>query len=387
MAFRILQVFGAMNRGGAELRTLEMMRRMDRKRFSFDFWAVSAERGELDDEITNLGGTVYYAGRGVSRWLSLLRHLRRFKYDAIHSNVYLGSGLILAIAAMAGVPVRIAHFRTTNDGKANSLLRRAYRRSMLVLLRRYATNLLAVSEGAMAAAWGSNWKNDPRCRVIYLGVSCGSVLHEPDRLEVRQEFRLPINAIVVCHVGRVMRAKNHERLLSIFKALLQKNENFRLLIIGREDDTRLSNRLRFVARESGIHDAVVFAGLRTDVQRLVRASDIMIFPSLWEGLPGAVLEAAANGIPVLSSDIPGSLEIARHTDLVQCLSLERSDAEWADAAEKMLERGPAKCPSASPLSGTVFDSEISTGRFEECYQQSIETHHFRSSIMLKEVNG
>ncbi len=368
---RILQIFGTMNRGGAELRTVEMMRHMDRQRFRFDFWAVSSQRGDLDREIADLGGKVYYAGHGAKRWIALLGHLRRTSYDVVHSNVYFGSGLILAIAALAGVPVRIAHFRTTQDGRSNWLGRRLYRRCMRALLDRYATTLLAVSEGAMAAAWGPCWRQDRRCKVIYAGVDCRSLARPEARLEIREEFGFPADSTVVLHLGRIMTPKNHDRLLSIFAALVGRGGSYRLLMAGRQDDGDLASRLRSKAEGLGVLDKVVFAGLRTDVQRLLIGADIMIFPSVWEGMPGAVLEAAAAGIPVLSSDIPGSLEIMRHIQGVQCLSLARSDAEWASTAESMLQERQSICLTRSPVSGTVFDSEMSTKGFADLYADAI----------------
>jgi glycosyltransferase involved in cell wall biosynthesis len=81
-------------------------------------------------------------------------------------------------------------------------------------------------------------------------------------------------------------------------------------------------------------------GERTDVPRLLQAADIELFPSLWEGLPGAVLEACAAGVPVLGSDIPGMREIARHLASVRLLSLAALNEEWASAALELLREYP-----------------------------------------------
>lgn len=371
---RVLQVFGAMNRGGAELRTLEMMRRMNRQHFAFDFWAVVSERGELDNEIRRLGGEVYYAKPGWRRWLSLFHHLLKSDYEVVHSNVYYSSGFVLALAALAGVPVRIAHFRTTDDGKGNSLMRRIYRRSMRHLLNQFATTLLSVSQGTMEVAWGPKWSHDPRCKVIYGGVDCRAHVEDAQVADVRAEFGFPKDCVLVLHVGRVTLAKNHERLLAIFAALARRGDydKYRLLIAGAEHDAALGGRLRAIVRNLGVEEKVVFSGLRADVPRLLAAADIMIFPSRWEGLPGAVLEAAGTGLPVLASAIPGCLEIARHTDLVRCLPLEKPDSEWAVAAEEVLGRARRLSCTASPLAGTVFDSEISTRNFERMYVEAIQ---------------
>lgn len=154
---------------------------------------------------------------------------------------------------------------------------------------------------------------------------------------VREEFGLPEDCPLCIHVGRFFRAKNHVRLIEIFAELSRLVPDARMLLVGRtNEDEDIEEAVHNKVVERGLVDRVVLAGERTDVPRLVKASDLMLFPSLWEGLPGAVLEGGAAGIPVLSSDVPGAEEIALHLPLVECLSLNASDAEWASRAQEMI---------------------------------------------------
>ena len=73
-------------------------------------------------------------------------------------------------------------------------------------------------------------------------------------------------------------------------------------------------------------------GVRHDVPQLLEASDVLLLPSIREGLPGVVLEACASGVPVLATDLPGVREIASRLPLVRYLPLSADDAEWAAAA-------------------------------------------------------
>lgn len=381
---RVLQVFGVMNRGGAELRSLDMLRRMDRGRFTCDFWAVSSKRGELDDEIRHLGGEVYYAQPGAGRWPSLMQQLIKSHYDVVHSNVYYRSGFVLALAAMAGAPMRIAHFHTTKDEKGDSIGRRMYRRSMRHLLNRYATTVLGASEGALQANWGVGWSRTPRCQVIYGGVDCQSHVNECEAATVRTEFGFRHDCVLVLHVGRLTAAKNHERLLSIFATLARDDHRYRLVMAGAKEHV-LGDHLRVVVKRLGLEAKVVFAGVRADVPRLFAAANIMIFPSIWEGLPGAVVEAAAAGVPVVTSDIPGCVELTRYTDMVRCLPLEKSDAEWAAATKLLLPQRRSTAPQLSPLAGTVFDAEVSTRSFEQLYARALNRQTRTESV--EETNG
>ncbi|MEE8452407.1 MAG: glycosyltransferase [Thermoguttaceae bacterium] len=335
----ILHVFGRMNRGGAEMRTLELLRHIDRRRFRFHFCTLAGVRGELDDELRALGSPVHSVRHGSfgfpRRFGSLLREHR---FDVVYSHVLNYSGLILRLAAHHKVPIRAALLRSLHDGRADSLGRTTYRRLMRRWIDRYATNILAVGEGVMIGAWGPDWRADPRCEVIYNGLDV-----EPFHVEVeaevaaqtvRREFDLPPDGPLYVHVGHMRKPKNHGRLIEIFAAVRRRQADASLLLVG-HGERSVEQRLRQQAARLGLGRSVVFCGERTDVPRLLAAADAMIFPSLWEGLPGAVLEAASVGTPVLATDLPGVRDIATRLPLVRYLSLDELDWQWAAALENL----------------------------------------------------
>lgn len=353
-AIKVLHVLGRMNRGGAEMRTLELMRNLDRDRYRFEFCCLSGLPGELDGEIRSLGGVVHLIRLNIlfpSRFRKLLTHSG---FHAVHSHVHWSSGLILRFAAQAGVPQRICQFASTSDGKRAHPLRRLRNRIFKRWVEVHATDIVGVSEGALSANLGPEWSDDSRCRVIYRGIDFSRFRIRRDRPGLRSEFGFPQDAFVVAHVGRMDPPKNHDRLLRIFEQFVRVVPSAYLLLIGAVHDPIESSVRRFV-EHSGISDRVAFAGVRADVPRLLNASDLMIFPSLWEGLPGAVLEAVAAGLPVLASDLPGINEIARHLPGVRTMSLELPDEEWAAAALSFRSyRDPGICTedvfSKSPFS-------------------------------------
>jgi glycosyltransferase involved in cell wall biosynthesis len=91
--------------------------------------------------------------------------------------------------------------------------------------------------------------------------------------------------------------------------------------------------LRARIAELELEQAVLLCGERNDIPRLLTAADVMIFPSHWEGLPGAVLEACAVGMPVVASRLPSIGEIAARVEGVSCVSLAAPDEEWAAAVQ------------------------------------------------------
>lgn len=331
MTTKVLHVFGRMNRGGAEMRTLELLRHVDRSRYSHHFCVLSGLPGELDEEIVSLGGMVHLCRLDFRFPWRFRQLLRQERFDTVHANVHYSSGLILRLAAAEGVRTRVAHFRSTQDGKVRTARRRLQEWVMRGWIERHATHILAVSEAAMVSSWRHDWRSDPRCRVVYSAVDVSRFAGEPDPDGVRREFSIPEQARLVIHIGRMDPAKNHLRLVEIFRAIAQRDPMTYLLLVGRGEPATCQ-RIESWAASEGLANRIVRAGVRGDVPRLLQAADLMLFPSLWEGLPGAVIEACAAGTPVLASDLPEINEIAFHLPLVHLLPLSADDETWAHKA-------------------------------------------------------
>jgi len=287
---RVLQVVGKMAFGGAETRLLNIARSVDSSKFYFDFCVFQDDaKGIL----------------GFSRHFRQL--LRKGRYDAVHCHVHEFSGLPLWLAAKEGVPIRIIHLRTTNDVSRRGLYRFLYRRLLTGWIKKYSTRIVSVSESAMAAFMGSQWKDDCRAEVIYNGLDVRPFQIPYNRAEVLDEFDIPVSVKVVIHVGNFKPAKDHETIINIAEIVTSKKKNIYFLLVG---DGALMSHIQDLAAAKGLRRHVRFAGSRNDVPRLLLASDCFLFPSRREGLPGAVLEALAAGLPVVASDIAPIREIA-----------------------------------------------------------------------------
>jgi glycosyltransferase involved in cell wall biosynthesis len=339
-AIRILHIFGCMNRGGAEMRTLDLMRRIDREQFQMDFCSLSGNRGLLDADIRKLGGEVHYCKlRSLSFNPRFKKLLRDGQYDVVHSHVHYFSGYILWLAKRCGIPKRIAHFRNTTDTQSKSLKRRIQTSLMRRMIHKYATHILSVGEGAMQVGWRPDWQNDPRCTVIYNGLDTRPFYRQVHSGEMRANLQVPPDAPLLIHVGRMAKQKNHFRLAHIAARILSHKPSAHFLLIGRENnDTK--EQMTSIFADANVADRVHFLGVRDDVPQLLAISDLMLFPSLWEGLPGAVLEACAAGTPVLASDIPGVRELTGVFSVIKTLPLDDSDDAWAAAACSILNNPP-----------------------------------------------
>jgi glycosyltransferase involved in cell wall biosynthesis len=348
-----------MGRGGAELRTVELMRNVDRRRYQFDFCALSGQPGELDDEIRSLGGEVHLLRAGRQDFARQLQGLLRYyQYNVVHSHLHYRSGYVLRLAAGCGVPVRVAHFRNARSPRSGTPLKRFARavlspfaeryagnRTLRRWIDRHATDVLGVSRAALDSAWNPRWRTDPRCRVVYDGLEPARYAIDRDGAGVRSEFGLVDDAPLLIHVGRMTEEKNHPRLLAVMAEIARRQPAARLLIVSRTARSRREKQI-----EARVHRCidrlalgvrVAICGERTDVPRLMRSADLLLFPSKSEGLGDVVLEASAAGTPALCSDLSSIGEMAARLPGIRCLPLSKSNHTWGDVAAAMLAEPPS----------------------------------------------
>jgi glycosyltransferase involved in cell wall biosynthesis len=360
---RVLHVFGRLIRGGAELRTVELAESFRRERVRSDFLVLSGLDGTLDYRVRAAGGDVIKCPLNALFPSSLYRLLTTRRYDVVHSHVHYFSGVVLAIARLAGTPGRVAHFRTAivND-KPDTLWRRAQLAACRRLLQLNATDILAVGEGAMGRAWSTAWRSDPRCRVVYSGIP-------PERLCCPAPATSGSPAII--NVGSVQPLKNQLRLIDVLRRCLREIPDLELRLVGREvGDYGL--QVRRAAADAGLSARVHLIGEVDDPISWIAASNLMVLPSLWEGLPGAALEACALGIPVLATDLPGTRELASHFPQLTTLSLAADPETWAAAAVRLIQQGvEPRRESAERFAKSAFTVARSRETHYEIWSRSL----------------
>lgn len=360
---RVLQVVTHMERGGLESMLMNYYRHIDRTRVQFDFLVHRQERAAFDDEIESLGGKIYRLPRLVPwsrRYLNALNHFfdEHPEYKIVHVHQDCLSSVILKTAAQHHVPVRIAHSHNANqDRNLKYPIKLWYRRS----IPKYATSLFAC--GKEAGDWmfgGASYQ------IINNAIDAAAYTYTPaKRAEARQALGLA-DELTVGHVGRFNPQKNHPFLLEIFAALLKKEPDAILLLVGGGENMP---KIQDKARALGISEHVRFLGVRSDVAELMQAMDVFVFPSLYEGLPVTMVEAQAAGLPCLISDkVPPECILTE--GLVDVLPLSESPETWA---EKILEkRELPRTDRRAEIAAHGFDITTEAAKLEKFYLEATE---------------
>lgn len=368
---RVLNLFTIMDRGGAETMVMNYYRHIDRKKVQFDFLVHREQRGAYDDEIEALGGRIYRMYPIYPQNFARYKHdIRAFfkahpEYMIIHSHMSELGYFAFKEAAKQGVPVRICHAHNAPHGFDMKMIMRDYFKKRMMP---YLTHLFMC--GVESGRWLYGKENENRFIMLNNAIDAAAYTYNPaKRAEMRQQLGLADDELVIGHVGRLNPQKNHPFLLKIFAALLEKEPNAVLLLVGGGNDMP---KIQAKAQELGIAERVRFLGVRSDVADLMQAMDVFVFPSLYEGLPVTMVEAQASGLPCLISDkVPSECII---TDgLTEVIPLSESPDTWAKKI--LVKRGTPRTDRRAEIAAHGFDITTEAVKLQEFYISAYEQNN------------
>jgi glycosyltransferase involved in cell wall biosynthesis len=239
-------------------------------------------------------------------------------YHIIHTHIRSTAYIFLKIAKKYGFTT-IAHAHNTSNGTwIHSLIKNFFQRN----ISKYTDIRLACSKEA--GRW--LFKNADY-RVIKNAINSSLyIFNECIRSQYRKNFNMEDDTIVIGHIGRFALQKNHDFLIDIFANLYKQNSKFRLVLVGDGGEKRyaIENKVKIL----GLEEKIIFTGVRSDIHQLLQMMDIFIFPSRYEGLGIALIEAQAAGLQCFISDaIPKEAIV---TNMVNVISLDEPATIWAD---------------------------------------------------------
>ena len=324
MPLRVLQIVTQMGRGGLETMLMNYDRYIDHNVVQFDFLEHWQSVTDYDPEIAQLGGSVYRLPRLNPFDKRYLRELDHFfkthpEYQIVHAHMDCLSGVPLKYAKKNGVQVRIAHAHSTGEIKN---LKYPLKMMLKRNVTRYASDCLAC--GSEAGQWMFGGR---QFSILNNAIDAEQyAFNSQIRSEVREELGIGSDVLVVGHVGSFGFPKNHTFLVDVFYELLKSRQNSKLLLVG---EGSLKKEIQNKCEAIGIQENVVFAGRRNDVNRLLQAMDVFVFPSHYEGISLSSIEAQASGLPCIFSESI-SPECIITEGLVSRMSLQKPADAWAN---------------------------------------------------------
>lgn len=332
---RILHILHSMNRGGVESMLMNYYRSIDRTQVQFDFLLTEQNKCLFEDEIEELGGRVFRVPLPrIITPLPYINGLRLFfvehpEYTIVHSHTSSKSAIPLWVAKKSGVPVRIAH---SHNNKSEAGIYGKVRDLLKIPLRSVATDFFACGEEAAKWLFGQKiWKMGS-VSVLANAIPVEKyVFNFKQRDMIRNKYKIPSNTLVLGMVARFSVQKNHVFALELIRALRNRGEDVRLLLVG---DGELKNTILRKVADYRIGKEVLLTGVVSDISVQLQAMDAVLMPSFSEGLPVSLIEAQANGLQCVVSDrVPAEVDITGNVTFLP-LNIKM----WTDFISTMTEK-------------------------------------------------
>lgn len=322
---RVFYLVYGLTSGGIENYSVNLFKHLDKKNIEIDFIVKFSKHEFLDDEFFAAGGkkvALNIENKGKLAYLINTIRVAKSGYNVGYFNLSEPSAVFKypLICRLVGIKNIIIHSHNSSEDSSN-FIKLIINWISRKLINRISSVKLACSD--KAALWMFGSTND--FVLINNGIEVDKYVYNNNvRKKIRDELLCNDNTVLLGHVGRFVKQKNHFFLIDIFEQFLKLNSNSKLLLIGVGP---FFDKAKDRVKTKKLDDKVIFLGEKHNVNDYLQAMDAFLLPSLYEGLPVSGVEAQASGLKCFfSSSISKDTKI---TDNVEFINLSKGAEYWA----------------------------------------------------------
>lgn len=297
----IVQIVTQMEGGGAQRVAALLASAFGRRGLDQELWFLYRKRPTYDDLPNNL--VIWdYPPRGPLDYARIIyrlcRQLRRNRPSCLITHTHYSNVLGCLIGMLAGVKCRIA----VQHNPVGTYPRMAKWLDWILGASGVYHRNIAVSQAVIASVQGYPSAYRQRVNLVRNGIEVPTAMAPEEA--TRRKWRLPVDRPLLVSVGRLSTQKNHEAILKAMREL----PDAHLALVG---EGELRAALVDAAGKYGVGDRTRFLGEVSpfDVWDILAAADVFVFPSVYEAMPLALMEAMGAGVPIVASRIPANCEL------------------------------------------------------------------------------
>lgn len=357
---RVMHISDMLRFGGIEKVIRNFASYLNRDEYCFSACALDSD-GQFGDEIRSMGLPVFIMDKRPGLDLRLLHKLYRLfrdeRIDVIHTHNFapLMYASIPARAAGVKVLVHTEHARTTFPDKKRRMVAER-------LVSRLVDTITAVSTQVKQDLVCYEKIQPQKVQVIWNGIELDVPSADHSSLDIRDEFHISGEAVLVGVCCRLTAQKGVSYLLKAAPIILQKHPNTIFLIVG---DGVLRADLESLVEHLGIRQSVIFTGFRTDVYHILALLDIYVLPSLYEGTSLGLLEAMLAGKTVVATRVGSNADVIQDHVSGRLVDPKRPD-QLADVISSLLS-SPFERRRMEQLARERVQSQFSVHRMIQEY--------------------
>lgn len=373
---KVLQLVYDLNCGGVEafVTNLNSCEKVFENPFDFLLFTKDEEEQFFEAKNKKRGSEIIKIvddgkGSSIKRFIKRRKQfynvVKNGRYDVVHIHKETISCMIEAIIAkLAGANKVIVHSHNTHVARTGkkAVIEEKLHKIGRMFWKLCVDQMCACSTEAGIWLFGERNIKRNDVEILKNGIIGSNYYFNP---EIRKKYREKLgwnDKKIIGHVGRFSEQKNHRFLIEIIAEMYKKDENIRAILFGVGD---LREEIKNKVKEMGLEEVIIFPGTSPEINNWLQAIDLFLFPSLYEGLPVAGIEAQATGVEILASDtISTELKI---TQKIHWMPLKEPANKWAVEGLKLMELNTCR-DTAEDIQKAGYDIEFTAKRIKEIYE-------------------
>ena len=357
---KVLQVYPQMNNAGTEKVIMSFYENINKENIKMDF--LINKSGELDNKIKSLGGNIHkieYTDK-KQYYKKLLELFNKNKYDVIHVHIHGKMNIVLKAAKQAKIKTRIAHSHISREGISRLL--KVKKIFFILSILKNANVFLACSKNAAKWLFSFKWK---KAIILYNAINIEKFKFDEKIRKTKREQLNISNKNVIINVARLAKQKNYKKFIKIIRNLVREDKNIIALIVG---EGPMKNKIKNWIEKYKIKDNVKLLGKRKDVNELLMASDLFLFPSLYEGLGISLIEAQCTGIKCVCSDrIPEEANL--NIGILNEIGIYKSSKSWKKEVSQELNESVNRQQKFKEIQKSNYNIKNEVLKLEKIYKE------------------
>jgi len=363
-AVKITYLITGLGTGGAEMMLYRLLAKLDRNHFSPEVVALLDLKGPLTDRIKALGVPVTVLDMRSKFDLTVIqklaKHLAEQQPQILHTQLFAADIMGRMLGRVYGVPVIVTSIRNIYYGSR-------WRDLLIKWTDRFAKRTTFVSALAAQRFIDQGLVPKEKAVVIHNGLDpleYRADLSAAEKKRWRKKLGVPEKAYFILAVGSLTRQKGYSLLFEALKILCTCNPSFYLIVAG---EGPLLEILQDLAARLDLTEKIGFIGRCDQVPELMAAADVLVLSSLWEGLPGVVLEAMASSLPVVATAVGGVPELIID-GITGLLVKPENPGDLAGKLKMMMAMSSAERSALGQAGYKKIEQEFSLVKMKEAYE-------------------
>lgn len=362
---KVLHMIGSLDYGGSQILVTSILEFIDINKIQFDFIIDRPDELALYEKLKKYNCKVFVIPRFkgfnlfqyIKSWITFFKE--HPEYEIIHGHVRSTAAIYLFIAKKFGL-ITIAHSHSIASGLGVLSL---IKNILQFPIRFIADYFIGCTYEAGVWLFGKKICNENNFFILKNGINLSDyVYNHAKRDYLRKQLNIDSDTIVIGHIGRFQPEKNHMFILNIFEEFHKHNNKALLMFLG---DGKLKNTCIEYVKLHSLNKNVIFFGNKDNVGDYLQIFDIFLFPSLYEGLGIALIEAQASDLYCLISDtIPKEAIL---TDRVYSMSLNQSSYEWSSKIIELTSKIEKRFDITKQIKTAGYDIKESANWLSEFY--------------------